>query len=369
MAIPSVSGQEEAIANYCEKHLQDQGFSVRRQPLADGRFNVLAEKSPPGHPAPQSLPAFLLYAHLDTVPPDPAYAINPFKVRYEGQRAYGLGVSDMKGGLALILAAVQDVSPEGYRLKIALGVDEEAFSAGAWTLAHSGWCKDVQLALVPELAIDSEAEHLGLARSGALGFQLQCRGPRQHGAVPLTTPTAIAQALKAIQYLESFPLNGDERLVVSGINAQANGLTHPDYCEVQGTFLLDASRSSTVVFKALQMLLSPLQGVSIFLSPRPTPVAEAYAIREDHDAVEWLQNLYQTTLGHPLLLARGWSVADENILMQATTGPVLSFAPVGGFSHRAGEWLDCKSLERMLSLYQNILKEVSPYLAQSTCLY
>lgn len=365
MAIPSISGDEAALAMYCENHLQAQDFQVFRQPLPDGRFNVLAEKLPLAHPAPEQLPALLLYAHLDTVPADPAYTKDPFKVHYDAQRAYGLGVSDMKGGLALILAAVENFTPEDYRLKIALGVDEEAFSAGAWTLAQSGWCTDVQLALVPELAIDSDTEHLGIGRSGALGFQILCRGPRQHGAVPLLDPTAIMQAMNAVQQLESFPLYGNERLVITGIQAHAKGLTHPDCCEVKGSFLLDASRSSTAVFSALQTRLSSPQ-VSIALAPRPTPIAEAYTIAEDHGAVLWLQNHYQQTIGAPLALARGWSVADENILVQATAGTVLSFAPVGGFSHRAGEWLDCKSLERMLSLYQNILKEVSHYFAPST---
>jgi acetylornithine deacetylase/succinyl-diaminopimelate desuccinylase-like protein len=365
VAIPSVSGHEEALAIYCENHLQHQGFQTLRQALPDGRFNVLAEKSPVAHAAPETLPALLLYAHLDTVPADPNYTQDPFTVYYEGQRAYGLGVSDMKGGLALILAAVAQFSPKDYRLKIALGVDEEAFSAGAWTLAQSDWCKDVQLTLVPELAIDSAREHLGIGRAGALGFQLQCRGPRQHGAVPLTEPSAVIQAMQAVQALAAFPLSGNERLVISGIYAHAEGLTHPDSCEVRGTFLLDPVRNAATVFAALQRQLSSPQ-VSIALLPRPTPVAEAYTVPEDHPAVRWLQGHYEKSTGNPLALAHGWSVADENILIQATAGPVFSFAPVGGFSHRAGEWLDCKSLERMLSLYQNILKEVSPYFAQST---
>lgn len=365
VAIPSVSGNEEAIALYCEAYLITQGFQVSRQSLPDGRFNILAEKSPPDHLPPETLPTLLLYAHLDTVPADPAYDQNPFQVHYDHRRkrAYGLGVSDMKGGIALILAAVQDFTPRHYRLKIALGVDEEAFSVGAWALAKSGWCKGVQLTLVPELAIDSPREHLGIGRAGALSFQLQCRGPRQHGAVPLAEPSAIQQAMTALQYLEQFPLHGNEKLIFSGIQAHAEGLTHPDSCEVQGVVFLDTQRTAETVFSALQTALAPLPQVFIFKTPRPTPVAEAYAISADHKAVKWLQQLYQKQTGHPLSLAHGWSVADENVLSKATSGPVLSLAPVGGFSHRAGEWLDCKSLDRMLSLYQDILKEVSPYFA------
>lgn len=364
--IPSVSGEEVAIASYCETQLLQAGFWVERQAVAGDRFNVLAEKQPQNHPDPRSLPALLLYAHLDTVPPDPREEQPAFTLRCEGERAYGLGVSDMKGGVALILAALQHVEPTGYRLKVALGVDEERDSQGAWTLAHSGWCDDVALALVPELSIDSPQEHLGLGRSGSLGFVLTSRGRRQHGAIPLQEPTAIMRGLQALQDLSAFPLLHEplpERLMIHGLQAQADGLTHPDTCIAQGHVFLGPQRSSSQVLSALQAHLAHHEAVTLTAVERSTPVAEAYLTDPEHPAVQWLQTCYQAVFAQPLPEVYGCSVADENVLASVCQGPVLSLAPVGGNSHRRGEWIDLKSLRGMVSLYQKILQKAGLFFA------
>lgn len=380
--IPSVSGQEKALALFCEAALQEQGFTVTRQPVSPQsdehheRFNLLAEKRPQ-HASEGDLPALLLYAHLDTVPPDPGYPHSPFIVRVENGRAYGLGVSDMKGGLAVILAAVQELEPVGYTLKVALGVDEEAYSQGAWTLKDSGWCSDVALALVPELSIDSESEHLGLGRAGSLAFEVVGHGLRQHGSIPLQAPTAIEKSLQALQRLQDFPLqlhpHLPERLIINGIHASAPGLTHPDRCQAHGHLFLSPQRSAQEAFDALQAWLAPITDVELVASPRPTPRAEAYAVSETHPLVQWIQQEYadiealtqKTTekRDRQLPAVHGWSVADENVLSKSCAGPVLSLAPVGGASHRSGEWLDLKSLTRVVSLYQHILKKAGSFLA------
>lgn len=364
--IPSVSGDEVAIATYCEAQLLQAGFRVERQPVAGDRFNVLAEKHP-HHPEPGALPALLLYAHLDTVPPDPRDEQPAFTFRHDHARAYGLGVSDMKGGVALILAALQDFEPVGYRLKVALGVDEERDSQGAWTLVRSGWCDDVALALVPELSIDSPQEHLGLGRSGSLGFVLTSRGRRQHGAIPLQEPSAIMRGLQALQAFASFPLLSQEplpeRLVIHGLQAQAEGLTHPDTCVAHGHVFLGPQRPSSQVLQALQDHLAHHEAVTLNGAERSTPVAEAYVTDPKHPAVQWIQSCYQDVFAQPLPLAYGCSVADENVLASACQGPVLGLAPVGGNAHRQGEWIELKSLGLMVSLYQKILQKAGLFFA------
>lgn len=366
VAIPSLSGQEQALAVYCENLLQKAGFQVQRQPVPGMGFNLLAEKRPQV-PDAEHLPALLLYAHLDTVPPDPKETEDPFALRYVGERAYGLGVSDMQGGIALILAAIQDLEPKGYRLKVALGVDEEAYSQGAWTLAQSGWCQDVALALVPELSIDSPQEHLGLGRSGCLGFVLTSTGRRQHGAIPIQEPTAIMRALSALSALENFPLQTQEplpeRLVIHGLQAQAEGLTHPDTCTAQGAFFLGPQRSAEQVLAAMQAHLAEHEAVTLRPVSRPTPVASAYLVAVEHAYIAAIQACCEEVLLQQIPQVYGCSVADENVLASICQGPVLSLAPIGGNSHRRGEWIDCKSLVRMVSLYQKILEKAGRFLA------
>ncbi len=75
----------------------------------------------------------LMIAHMDTVYPRGMGAKQPFRI--EGDRAYGLGISDDKGGVALILHAVKLLEQMGFKDYAQLGVlingDEEIGSPGA----------------------------------------------------------------------------------------------------------------------------------------------------------------------------------------------------------------------------------------------
>ena len=122
IAIRSETGNELAILIFCENYLQELGFETDRQYLSSDlnpeRFNLLATR---GH-----VDSYLmLYSHVDTVLAEPAWQQNPFELKTDGDQLIGLGTSDMKAGLAAILIAAKDSTAP---LKIALGVDEEAWS-------------------------------------------------------------------------------------------------------------------------------------------------------------------------------------------------------------------------------------------------
>ena len=124
---------EQELGAFLEAYLKKLGFAVQRQPVADGRFNVLAEKGQGRH-------ALLLAGHMDTVPAAKGWKADPWQPRIEGDRLSGLGACDMKGGLAVILQAVEHVHPRDYTLKLAFLVDEEHISQGAYTLIQSPGC-------------------------------------------------------------------------------------------------------------------------------------------------------------------------------------------------------------------------------------
>ncbi len=75
----------------------------------------------------------LLIAHMDTVYTKGMLAKQPFRI--DGDKAYGLGISDDKSGVALILHVVQMLDQMGFKDYAQLGVlingDEEAGSPGS----------------------------------------------------------------------------------------------------------------------------------------------------------------------------------------------------------------------------------------------
>lgn len=94
--IPSVSGEEGAIAEQVCTRLDAAGVSFER----DADNNITAFLGPEGDDP------LCLCGHLDTVPAGVGWDHDPLEPRVADGVMTGLGVSDMKAGLALMLDAV-----------------------------------------------------------------------------------------------------------------------------------------------------------------------------------------------------------------------------------------------------------------------
>ena len=125
VGINSVFPQEKKVGDYLYSSLKDLGFDVIKQKVMVQRYNILAQKG-------QGKNALLIFGHLDTVSitDKTKWKTDPFVLTTNGDRLYGLGAWDMKGGIASILTAVKDFEPNNYKLKLAFVVDEENYSLG-----------------------------------------------------------------------------------------------------------------------------------------------------------------------------------------------------------------------------------------------
>src|SRR5207253_1535803 len=95
--IPSITGDEGAMAEASAQVLRDIGYDVQLLEAAPGRPNVLATRH---------APSVLLCTHLDTVPPH-------FPAREDAEWIYGRGACDTKGILAAMLGAAEHLVVSG----------------------------------------------------------------------------------------------------------------------------------------------------------------------------------------------------------------------------------------------------------------
>ncbi|KAB0547814.1 M20/M25/M40 family metallo-hydrolase [Pseudomonas argentinensis] len=127
--------------------------------------------------------SFLLMVHYDTVFLPGTAAKRPFKV--EGERAYGPGVADAKGGVAMILHALkllQDDKFEGFgTLTVLFNPDEETGSAGSKkVIAELARQHDYVFSYEPP---DKDA--VTVATNGINGVMLEVKGKSSHaGSAP-----------------------------------------------------------------------------------------------------------------------------------------------------------------------------------------
>ncbi len=192
--IESGTGDAEGIAAagaLLEGELKALGFTVTRQKAVG---NVVGDNIV-GRLKGRGGKSLLLLSHMDTVYPRGMLAKAPFRV--EGNKAYGPGIADDKGGSAIILHALKLLTTYGFRdfasITVLFNVDEEKGSFGSRDLIQQeARAADYVLSFEPTSA---ERESFYLGTSGIAYVQADIKGKASHaGAAPEAGVNALVEA-------------------------------------------------------------------------------------------------------------------------------------------------------------------------------
>jgi acetylornithine deacetylase len=120
-------GSNLALIEWVEAYLDKLGAAHRRVPNADGtKANLLATLGP------SIAGGVVLSGHTDVVPVDgQPWTSDPFVLTERDGRIYGRGTCDMKGFLALALAAAPELAKARRPVHLAFSYDEEIGCLGA----------------------------------------------------------------------------------------------------------------------------------------------------------------------------------------------------------------------------------------------
>ncbi|MEZ4753598.1 MAG: M20/M25/M40 family metallo-hydrolase [Bdellovibrionota bacterium] len=231
ISINSVVPNEQEVGGFVFDYLKNIGFDIQEVVTGKDRRNFVAT-----HGASEKYVAF--YGHLDTVPPDPRFEVDPFTVRIEGDIAKGLGTSDMKGGLSCILKVGEWAVEQNLPVKIIIGVDEENISEGAHDLVNSGLLNDLAFLMAAESGQYSETPqpvNLIYGRKGRIVFDIKVYGKSAHAADKAKGINAIEEAAKLITAMKEISFAphknlGSTDIIVESIQAKAGGLSLPAEC-------------------------------------------------------------------------------------------------------------------------------------------
>jgi glutamate carboxypeptidase len=172
------------VADYAQARLNTLGAKTERIKTADSdRVMVKGVFTGKGR-----LKAMLI-AHMDTVYPDGILASQPYKL--EGNRLYGPGIADDKGGIAVILHALGMLKSLGWNdyatVTVLFNPDEEIGSGGSGALIQSLAAEhDVVLSYEPTAAKSmAKVEGVLLAAAGTATAKMEVKGRASHaGAAP-----------------------------------------------------------------------------------------------------------------------------------------------------------------------------------------
>ncbi len=156
-------------------------------------------------------------SHHDVVEVGHGWTRDPFGGAVEGDRIYGRGSCDMKGGLAAsIIAAEAFVAAcPGYRgaVEISATADEESGGFGGVAyLAEQGWFSPerVQHVIIPE---PLHKDRICLGHRGVWWAEIETRGRIAHGSMPFLGDCAVRHMGAVLAEMEAtlFPLLATKR--------------------------------------------------------------------------------------------------------------------------------------------------------------
>ena len=200
-------GNEARAADGLAARLEAAGFDVTAHELGGPeRVSLVARLA--GRDA--DAPALCLTGHLDTVPLGGGeWSHDALAGEADGDRLYGRGTSDMKGGVAAIVVAAERVAALGRGragLELVLCAAEETGCEGAQALAAGGALGRAGAVLVAEPTTNEPC----VAHKGVVWLDALATGRTAHGSAPHLGENAIHKLARAITRLEDFAFEADE---------------------------------------------------------------------------------------------------------------------------------------------------------------
>jgi len=218
--IYSPSGKEEELLLFLCGYLSEKGYTFIRQPVSDGRFNIIV--TPERKEAPLAL-----VGHLDTVF---AYDFDEYGFKERRGKIQGLGVADMKSGCAAMIEAFTrylEAERAHPTAALALVVGEEENSDGAMKLLEEYRFKTAVIGEPTEMVPC-------FGHYGYIEMELRLSGLRRHASLSGTARNAPYSMLKvllsAVSYLGSF--SGKVRYNIRDLHSSDSGFSVPEKCSV-----------------------------------------------------------------------------------------------------------------------------------------
>ncbi|MCG2779115.1 MAG: M20 family metallopeptidase [Desulfobacterales bacterium] len=283
-------GQEYDCAEYLASLLEDGGFKVTLYEFSERRTSLIAQIGSYGDKAP-----ICFAGHMDTVPlGGKRWEKDPFSGEVDGDKVFGRGSSDMKGGLAaMVVAALRlaNIANRNAGITLVCTSSEETGCQGAHHLARLGNALGEAGAL---LIGEPTSNYPLVGHKGALWLEVSTSGVTAHGSMPEQGENAIYKAAQVVTQLQAYkfdisphPLLGAPTLNVGTISGGMNINSVPDRAVIGVDIRTIPDQRNRDVYENLQSYLGQeveieriVDAGSIITEPGHEWVQEVFDIME-----------------------------------------------------------------------------------------
>jgi acetylornithine deacetylase len=198
--IPSFKTEETPVALFLDEFFRQRGYRVDLQEIESGRFQTIATLRGTGGGA-----SLMLNGHTDINALTMRWTRDPWTPTLEGDRLYGHGVQNMKGGLASIIMTAEAIRRSGVRLAgdlvVACVAGETQGGEGTHYLMEGGLRTDAAVVAEPFGADNLVTVHSGIVHMAIHTYGVTGHIGRLEGTVnAVHTMTAVIDALSRVQF-------------------------------------------------------------------------------------------------------------------------------------------------------------------------
>ena len=317
--------------------------------------------------------AFLLNTHFDTVPQSKRWTRNALQVSVEGDRIYGLGTADSKGGIAAIIHALTDLDECRFKkLEVLFSnyedntavLDEKRWLGTPYFLAHNRL--EARTGINAEGTVQDNRFMVSLGCGGRVAFDVTVIGKEAHTAEPSWRTlgrNAIYDMMKVIEALRKMPgakMTIDDystrtELNVSVIQGGTAINIVPGECKIECERRVLPNEDWDEVKKMVENILRTLRDVEFkvfFYEPQ-----RSYLLDRADPLVGLAVASVQQTLGYSPKFRVDSGRTDSNYLDQLAGVKTFIMGPGEGFAveHKPDEYVSAKRIEEFSRMMRSML--------------
>ena len=336
----TISDKENSqLLDYISEYLKTIGFHIEYKVNDDMKKCLIAKSKD------KCEIAFL--GHSDTVSYSDGWHSDPFSLTEKESKLYGLGVCDMKGGIAAFLESLKNIDVKNLNkgIMIIITFDEEIGFEGVKLIKDR---KDIPNIIIIGEPTDNE---IIISSKGCMEFEMIFKGKAVHSSHMVLGDNAILKCMEFINELNDF-----SNLLKNDVNAvfetpfTTNNISIieggecinkvPDMCKLLFDFRTVYESHNDIILKKIEEL-SNKYNATFKLITNLKPFSN-----NDKNTIELFENITNKSVNSANFVSEGNFFTDKNILIIGP-GPITA--------HEIDEHITVDSFNKSIEIYQKLI--------------
>ena len=343
----------QEIVEWLEPIFRDMGFRTTKMKmpaevfaakcsdnrLVGDRYNLRADLSVGAEKT------LVIYAHLDVVPAEGEWDTDPFCAVQKNGRVYGRGVSDCKGSIAALVAALKALLSKKkpkYNLSVLLTTDEEVGG-------YSGLCYLTDLGQVKGdlmLCMDGFSDDVGIGSNGIITWDVMVKGRSAHSGSSFLGVNAVERSIPVMERLMELKkvvqsrrsrlpastavrsMGIDNLMPILNITMVNGGVKEnivPDRCVLRGDRRVIPEEKMEEAMEEIERALEPLRSEGIDFDLKFYPGYPPMSVNPEHAWVDEVREAVERGMGFMPQLSAAQGSLDQAYATEKTGIPTCVY--------------------------------------------